>query len=1345
MAGMMGRLGARGAQEEHPARLRDPLLAEAASFSLPRSSAPDGGSFMVGREMEAEETARREERSLGVALSHKTVEAIHQGKFLFDPALVGMIVDVGRRLSNLDQYCEKAARAPEGAAKGVTAVAGDTSMETVISERMTEVLMGDLEDFLHVISKFNVKLEFLREYHELNFEEIVKPKVNANKAGTGKFKWFVKSSRWALSMVFCRSRYMRAIERKTGERCLPRVTLPHSMEKDRRARMYGTIFDTFLELSNQASDFAFIILKLAVVPGEFLYLFWISVGALASSYLFKFYIGYSVRKQVDWKNPRRVQKYLIGLVWSLLEPTSGFNTFIKRSFKDREALGQNIIGESSGSFLKDPVATQAKADYKAARMSVLQTFAIFLQDIPQLIVEILYIAFFSNGNFQYIYWFALSTTLFHIFRQLFEACMLLIDIPHLHNLVNLRHLVMDNAPDDLVKVAPVDPNNPAFDATNHDDENGDGAQRGRRRRRRRGQGGRAKVQETLNAFFDNEIAVGRQCCWTSDAGQAFLEYQRVLRPAVIKDGMLFFYVMETKKVNLLNPFNWDRCFSSAKEQRRPIAVGNADKRIMGILFNRMHARTLHSSIRSLELTDCVSVDGRVLANIARSCPILRRIDLSFCDKIDDQALLGMRNAGTPSLESVVLDSCIRVTDLGVRYLAESTGANLLRISMRNMPRVGDDALEILGALCWNLREVKIDRDPLLKRLSRRERAERNGSKEKSSYFTVKGLTAFVDGCGRRLRHLQIGNAVRDDDTKATAQLEAMLAKLNPGVRVLAFDGMSHFDDSILAKLSRKAHFLRELHLTGTAITDDGVEELLDFNSSLKLLSLDGTTVSTEKLDEAWLRCNDLQSVAFDNAVELCRFYHDQLCKHIKRLDKLVEKIAKERPVHHIDEELEEEAASLLSAIRTEVADPDSWDRVLRRIHALRKRSKDPDSSEELRIELVLKVLVSFVDFVRRNRFRLMQRRNHSYAAVWSSESNQGLRAEELKSTAVELDWFREVQAKGGSPQGPVALPPVFPPRTVGPFGVASTRKINLKVNFDEERYTFILPRRLRDGIAELRVERALEGKISPLTSLSLSTNNKLLPKFLSIPGTARYYCWAYPIKWVDADFASSFEQHRGRDDVVQRFLSFGGYLYFDEARHFVSASALTVGAALSFNGPFSMTGSTISTLGKQSRWQPVTIRAMVPDGMQMDFCFIFPRETSIDPHLQKINYHGGFAYRAYAIGAKASTAKGCFFALSNIPNSIVDDVVAVRQRKEEKALAKVIEMTEGAGTAATTVGRSKSRATSAISAGSAAVADPAAPDHAKRLSKELSIIIESDADADDSSTSDSDGDVDEGA
>ncbi|GBG35091.1 Hypothetical Protein FCC1311_113142, partial [Hondaea fermentalgiana] len=95
--------------------------------------------------------------------THDHVRAIEDGDFLYDPALVQAVVDVGQRLANLDHYVSDSSDHECFESHSSQNDHPQKDRVRFIDSRMTEVLLSDVEDFLHIISKMINKMEFLRE------------------------------------------------------------------------------------------------------------------------------------------------------------------------------------------------------------------------------------------------------------------------------------------------------------------------------------------------------------------------------------------------------------------------------------------------------------------------------------------------------------------------------------------------------------------------------------------------------------------------------------------------------------------------------------------------------------------------------------------------------------------------------------------------------------------------------------------------------------------------------------------------------------------------------------------------------------------------------------------------------------------------------------------------------------------------------------------------------------------------------------------------------------------------------------------------------------------------------
>lgn len=1274
-------------------------------------------------------------------ITHVHLKAIEDGKFLYDPKLIEAAVDIGTRLANLDHYVT------QGGAKCIKG--------RYLNQRMSEIMLNDLEDFMHIVSKLTERIEFLQEYHEESHCEIASRYKNRDKTYkpiVGFWAYLCESissgfhsAVWFVGMGFVPRKFVKHFEKKYGLP-MPRViTLPHEFEKRQRQDLYGAILDALLEVANMVSDMLFVFTELIVlVKTSWAYLFWISIGAFALTFFGRLCIGVSMRKHVDWKDPKRVRKYFFGLVVAIIEPNSGFNDFVRLSFKDQESLGQSIIGESVGSFIKDPIATQAKADYMAARMSILTAVVMLVQDIPQIIVEFLYITSYEHSTFGVVYWVALITSLLAATRQIAESYNLLQDIPMLRNLVLARHLVLNPNADDTFRIAndtyedkdhgrprratrTGEPNNDedspetaSFPPNNAGRERG-GPGPGRRRSsggkyfQNRARRSDQSVKSALLKFFDWDpfnapettcclfvtswllklvmapITLGLSLTWSSASmysWTAFKHFRDTLNGTLVMEGEPFPIVKIDAKVSSKpesshnqRGFNPLKRFLSRDTGVKRVQNGiNFDEGILSFTFSRMDHIGLFKCIRTLELTDCISVDDQVLQLVARKCPSLQNLNLSFCSNVTDNGLKALRDEGCIALASITLDNCMKITDDGIEHIAKNSHRHLSRLSLRNLPELTELSLNHIGDNCPRLRELALDVDLIYKDVFIQE--------ERDGFCSMKGSTFahLMTRCGSSLRSLHLDNInfkFKDSD------FQEFIDSLSRFVRVLSLGGMESLSDSRLDALTMRTPFLRELRIADIPKIKN-VSYFTENCPSLNIIGMNGTQVPWNTSTELWTMLPDLEVLQLDHPnekfwfwthrvlPEKIRIYLGHNANRLKKYDKLRQRLSKKsmftascfgRSTSNAETRITIADDGNTTADASEVVHPairmhEEQNSICSQIEAINKilpRFKElyagklqynnvPDMA-------ILALVSDILDYVRRADYRLSF--NSSDYKVWSSLVCEG----ELEhGTTLQSRLRAAVVSRSGEGEADSISSSVpWPYISLSSFGVMSTRRLNIKIDFSKNEYEFICPDEFVDIFSLSLDNKFLKGKISPLGEVNLhqvpGATRAGLQQFWFIPENARFYCWAYPVEGLDSSLLN-FLEHQRYGDTVRRFLHYGGYLYFDADRHFVAASALTIGSALSFNGPFKLPDQTVELLGAEKRWQEVTIQGLIPEiAEKAYFCYIFQNETILPPVFNKTkNQFGGFAYR---VDSKDPTKKydSYFYSLCNVLEVIPDDLI----------------------------------------------------------------------------------------
>ncbi|GBG30408.1 F-box/LRR-repeat protein 7 [Hondaea fermentalgiana] len=1192
---------------------------EASELAENQSKLPTGTTRLVGGLAEVERQP---------FFTHDHVRAIEKGTFLYDPALVQAAVDIGQRLANLDHYISDSV----DHRFDIDEDSPQKDRVRFIDSRMTEVLLSDVEDFLQIISKMINQMEFLREF------------------------------------------------------------------------------------TNIASDLYFLVFQLWPLLGSaFAFLFYVSVAALGLTFFFRLLIGIWDHKLVDWDNGHRVRKYFFGVFLGLIEPNSGFNDFVKESYKNQESLSYNIIGDAVGSFVKDPIATQAKADYRAAHMSVWTAIVLLIQDIPQIIVEIIFIVSFQGGHFEPVYWLALFTSLLSALRQIVEAFFLLRDVPAIHNLIHVRHLVFNSNKDIDLKI---------LDALKKERDNPDSDPETKRISKLKKAekiefyNGKRIVSKALTKFFSfNRVkreksfigmafhmlswphrlllapfTLGLSLSWRSSvfaSWKAYNHFRREINCHTLSEGKPFDEVrsIQDHAYNLV-------CHPLRKFMNRDLD-GDATNLVsswFNPLFGRMDSRTLFRSIRSVELTDCISTSDKTLMLISCMCPNLQNLNLSFCVEITDAGLENFEKNRNITLSSVVLDGCVQVSDVGVEHIVKSSTKHLWRLSLRDLPELTEKSLGNIAKHCTGLRVLNLDVNQLYKEM------------KDGKFISIKDSKILVDLLKRcsSLRTLKLSNILdlENGSQESSDAWEEIIEHINQDIRHLSFAGAKTVTNNILEVLTGETPSIRELRLSG-AVELESVDYLNNNCPSLKIVHLGGTKVKMDEANKFFKshKMPDLEAVHINNPEQLFLFYVEQLRKqlkmhrnnerpyagryassrmfccrsagqcesqaspHLQKIEGLIPMLEAPFVVKRFrfGEENTVKTLALIAGLIDYVRRARTrWNLDVKEFETWETSMQD---AENKRIEHIIKFVEAITTPTRNERLKLRKVFRQVLKTVQESKEPKlvgvvGAAMDADKSIAEHFETLRKASLFEHEKSPFAALPS---------FDIMPTRRLNLKIDFKWKTYEFICPnlfdeayqgdqgdemtsrsnlfdeayqgdqgdemtsRSLEGGNNTQKMGRLL-GTTSKIHKVTVSDANdyettRLLQRYWHIPPEARYFCWANPLNGLTPESLRWFE-HQRYDDTTLRFLYFGGFLYFDVNRHFLSASALTVGTTLSFNGPFELPNKTVKALKNDHRWHDVTIQGLQPDdAKKLEFCYIFRHEKVLPRKLRRHCPHGGFAYR----------------------------------------------------------------------------------------------------------------------
>eukprot|EP00899_Mesostigma_viride_P006221 jgi/Mesvir1/155/Mv13516-RA.2 len=141
--------------------------------------------------------------------------------------------------------------------------------------------------------------------------------------------------------------------------------------------------------------------------------------------------------------------------------------------------------------------------------------------------------------------------------------------------------------------------------------------------------------------------------------------------------------------------------SSCKPGLESLLVGSAVTHV-GL------AAVIHSSregLKRLRVRDNAGLKDRTVELLARSCPLLLRLDLAHCRDVTDAGMAVVTEC-CPLLEELVLEKCVAVTDGSMVPLAERC-PRLRGVNWNHCPGVTDGSVAALGRNCPDLVSLRV--------------------------------------------------------------------------------------------------------------------------------------------------------------------------------------------------------------------------------------------------------------------------------------------------------------------------------------------------------------------------------------------------------------------------------------------------------------------------------------------------------------------------------------------------------------------------------------------------------------------------------------------------------------
>lgn len=180
-----------------------------------------------------------------------------------------------------------------------------------------------------------------------------------------------------------------------------------------------------------------------------------------------------------------------------------------------------------------------------------------------------------------------------------------------------------------------------------------------------------------------------------------------------------------------------------------------------------------------------------------------------------------------------------------------------------------------------------------------------------------------------------------------------------------------------------------------------------------------------------------------------------------------------------------------------------------------------------------------------------------------------------------------------------------------------------------------------------QVNGKVVGCTSPLFAITIPSNDPTF-ELISIPPTAKYFCWAHPVVDTKNDLGA------GGFTLADLFLVLGGYVYFDCNMAVICCNALVPsGAQLQFTSAAQLPQDVYQTLESQKRFRAITLEGL---GEATHFAWVLPGEFSQPSWKSPLpKFHAG----AFAYKYEGDPARNNYFVLATAAASLGEDSAVV--------------------------------------------------------------------------------------
>ena len=328
--------------------------------------------------------------------------------------------------------------------------------------------------------------------------------------------------------------------------------------------------------------------------------------------------------------------------------------------------------------------------------------------------------------------------------------------------------------------------------------------------------------------------------WQSLPDEAWLE---VLQHLPVWDVAAVGRVCRRFRVLSADPSLWRTVSATRRTLSRAALVEMGSRRPLRLRLDRcrgMDAAALSvvlgrasGNVRDVALRGCDGVDDDAVAVLARLCPSLTALDLSWC-RVTDAGAATLAGTNAPPLASLRLQGCSEVTDAGVGRIAARHGASLRLLDLFGCYRVTDTGVGAIADACTSLQALRLVQ----------------------CASVSSGALCRVAAKLLRLRKVDLSGCKLVDDA-----FLATLGSRCPELSDVSVEYCILVTDAGVQGLANATRGLRTLNLNGcVSITDAAVRDVVVHAVRLERLGLSSTDITAKSALLASRYCPQLQKL-----------------------------------------------------------------------------------------------------------------------------------------------------------------------------------------------------------------------------------------------------------------------------------------------------------------------------------------------------------------------------------------------------------------------------------------------------------------------------------------------------